>query len=257
MRRSCDPRKNKVTLHQLLTHTAGFATGGAGYEEPTPFAGARRSARLGQPRRILATTEPRATGRGARHSLQLRRHPDRSGGTDRRSRQRAGLRCVRAAAHPRPAAHAPTPASVYRRTSVTASSTSRSWAVMASCAWTTVPVQYIPAPCSIPTQAAQADCTPPRRISCACAGCCSTAARSMTTPTATVLLGRKTVEQMMRQPPHLPRSTGDPVQRCRRLRPGRFGTARSCAQGAPGIGRRSSAGRAPRPPISPSTPRNG
>ncbi len=27
--------KHKLTLHQLLTHTAGFATGGAGYEEPT------------------------------------------------------------------------------------------------------------------------------------------------------------------------------------------------------------------------------
>ena len=29
------PAKNKLTLHQLLTHTAGFATGGAGYEEAT------------------------------------------------------------------------------------------------------------------------------------------------------------------------------------------------------------------------------
>jgi CubicO group peptidase (beta-lactamase class C family) len=29
------PAKHKVTLHQLLTHTAGFATGGAGYEEAT------------------------------------------------------------------------------------------------------------------------------------------------------------------------------------------------------------------------------
>ncbi|MEO8365693.1 MAG: serine hydrolase domain-containing protein [Pseudoxanthomonas sp.] len=29
------PANNKLTLHQLLTHTAGFATGGAGYEEPT------------------------------------------------------------------------------------------------------------------------------------------------------------------------------------------------------------------------------
>lgn len=27
--------RNKITLHQLLTHTAGFATGGAGYEEAT------------------------------------------------------------------------------------------------------------------------------------------------------------------------------------------------------------------------------
>jgi len=27
--------KNKITLHQLLTHTAGFATGGAGYEQAT------------------------------------------------------------------------------------------------------------------------------------------------------------------------------------------------------------------------------
>ncbi|MGH8060417.1 MAG: serine hydrolase domain-containing protein [Pseudoxanthomonas sp.] len=27
--------KNRITLHQLLTHTAGFATGGAGYEEAT------------------------------------------------------------------------------------------------------------------------------------------------------------------------------------------------------------------------------
>jgi len=29
------PAKNKITLQQLLTHTAGFATGGAGYEEAT------------------------------------------------------------------------------------------------------------------------------------------------------------------------------------------------------------------------------
>lgn len=29
------PAQHKLTLHQLLTHTAGFATGGAGYEEPT------------------------------------------------------------------------------------------------------------------------------------------------------------------------------------------------------------------------------
>ncbi len=29
------PAKSKVTLHQLLTHTAGFATGGVGFEEPT------------------------------------------------------------------------------------------------------------------------------------------------------------------------------------------------------------------------------
>ena len=29
------PAKNKLTLHQLLTHTAGFATGGVGYEEAT------------------------------------------------------------------------------------------------------------------------------------------------------------------------------------------------------------------------------
>ena len=29
------PAKHKLTLHQLLTHTAGFATGGAGYEEST------------------------------------------------------------------------------------------------------------------------------------------------------------------------------------------------------------------------------
>ena len=29
------PAKHKLTLHQLLTHTAGFATGGAGYEEAT------------------------------------------------------------------------------------------------------------------------------------------------------------------------------------------------------------------------------
>ncbi|MEO6102630.1 MAG: serine hydrolase domain-containing protein [Pseudoxanthomonas sp.] len=29
------PARNKITLHQLLTHTAGFATGGAGYEQAT------------------------------------------------------------------------------------------------------------------------------------------------------------------------------------------------------------------------------
>lgn len=29
------PAEHRITLHQLLTHTAGFATGGAGYEEAT------------------------------------------------------------------------------------------------------------------------------------------------------------------------------------------------------------------------------
>ena len=33
------PAKHKLTLHQLLTHTAGFATGGAGYEEATKLLG--------------------------------------------------------------------------------------------------------------------------------------------------------------------------------------------------------------------------
>ena len=33
------PAKHKLTLHQLLTHTAGFATGGAGHEEATKLLG--------------------------------------------------------------------------------------------------------------------------------------------------------------------------------------------------------------------------
>ena len=64
------PAKHRPTLHQLLTHTAGFATGGAGYEEATRIlerADLHGSADLGEFSRRLARV-PLAVEPGTRFS---------------------------------------------------------------------------------------------------------------------------------------------------------------------------------------------